>query len=120
MRNRDTIVVQDPEIVEAARNGGETVDTDEFVEEAYDSVTFITNEGNEYTIGERDQLWARGELHGTVTRIFHHVDDATYNKWEWTIYFAYIGRPDTEGGVPLGEIAAQLDEGAHFEENTDE
>lgn len=111
MATRERIVTKDPTVTDATDLDGEN-HRGEMPKGEYQSVVIDTPAGEAKTVSLGQLLYAEGEKHGEVKRIVNHGNDGEGHTWEWTVYFDYT--EGSEGGVPLGELATQLDEGARL------
>jgi len=110
MNKKRRVRTEDPLVLSATTNDGTTHDSDIEAGE-YDSITFHSTESIERTITVGDVLRTPFERHGSVSRILKHTNHTDHSKsWLWTVYIDYTN--DNEGGVPLGELARQLDDDA--------
>lgn len=106
----------DPTVLSARKGPDGDQLHEDFPDGEYHTVRFETPEGPLCSATVGDELRTGDTLHGTVARIVHHTDThATVNReaWRWTVYFDYTS--GSEGGVPLGELATQLTEGASLD-----
>lgn len=111
MATREHVITEDPTVTDAIDVDGDNY-ADDAPEGDYQALTIETPSGEATGVSLGQALFDGGENHGEVTRIVNHGDDAEGHSWRWTVYFNYTD--GSEGGVPLGELAAQLDEGARL------
>lgn len=114
---RTHIVTADPEILTQRIDPEWKCAVEKGEEEAeLKAVQFRTDEGNDVTLERGIDLFnTNGHIVGTITLIWYS-ETANQTKshstdWKHTIRIDYVDDTAVEGGVPLGELAMQWNEG---------
>ncbi|WP_342210815.1 hypothetical protein [Halorhabdus rudnickae] len=117
MAERSKVVTSDPEVTEQLidEESGSTVDDGEEQAEL-EAVQFETSAGEPVTFERGVDLFdGAGNYVGEITEILYSLtatQTASHSTdWYHTITIAYDSDDVCEGGVPLGELAQQWDEG---------